>query len=69
MDIVLLIISICFRASSSDHSYSALKVLSIVGGLICMFFAIFQYWVFWLDVALYALVWLLCATAPNRLES
>ena len=69
MDIVLLIISICFRCSSSDHSYLTLKVLSIVGGLICMMFAIFQSWVFWLDVALYASVLLLCATAPNRIES
>ena len=69
MDLVLLIIAICFRSSSSNHNYLALEILSVIGGLICMMFAIFQAWFFWIDVALYVLIWLLCVTASNKVES
>lgn len=69
MDLVLLIITICFRASSSEHNYLALEILSVIGGFLCMMFAIFQGWFFWIDVALYVLVWLLCVTASNKVES
>ena len=66
MDLVLFIIILCFRGSSDDHSYTALKVLSIIGMLFTFIMGFASsYWMF-LDCAWYFINLMLACTANNQ---
>ena len=66
MDIILLIIAICFRCSDENHNYTALTVLSVIGLIVCAIMMIASSWVFVCDVILYIIVLLICALANNK---
>jgi len=68
MDLILLIIAICFRVSGKNHNYMALEILSIIGGLLCILLAFTFSPLAWIDVVLYAIVLVVCLTATNKEE-
>lgn len=66
MDIVLLIISICFTCSKENHSYTALTVLSMIGLIICVIVGIVFSWLFFISAGLYLITLLICIGASNK---
>lgn len=66
MDLVLFIIILCFRGSDSDHSYTALKVLSVIGMIFTFVMGFASSWLMFLDCAWYAINLALACTAKNQ---